>query len=104
MNRKTPLRSNTPLKRSQLRRQSAKQRRRQAEFSGMNAKLRAERGNKCEVCQSLPWIHKHHRRLRSQGGTDDYSNILLCCTSCHDAIHRNPAWAAEHGYIEMRKA
>lgn len=41
----------------------------------------------------------HHRRLRSQGGTDTPANLLLLHDRCHRGIHANPLWARRHGFI-----
>lgn len=43
--------------------------------------------------------HRHHRRLRSQGGTDDGANLLAVCFSCHEHIHRHPWWARSWGLL-----
>ena len=44
-------------------------------------------------------LHRHHRRLRSQGGTDEPSNIMLVTPQQHDWIHRNPAEAYAIGWL-----
>lgn len=44
-------------------------------------------------------LHRHHRKLRSQGGTDESSNIMLVTPLQHDWIHRNPAKAYELGWL-----
>ena len=41
----------------------------------------------------------HHRRLRSQGGSDDPGNLLWLCEPCHFQIHSHPRWARSHGLI-----
>ena len=43
--------------------------------------------------------HMHHRKLRSQGGKDEASNYLSCCSSCHGFIHARPAWSYERGLL-----
>lgn len=30
---------------------------------------------------------KHHKKLRSRGGTDSKKNTMLVCRSCHNKIH-----------------
>lgn len=47
-------------------------------------------------------VHRHHRRIRAQGGTDDAANTADLCGACHEHIHRNPAWAYEHGWLRRR--
>lgn len=48
--------------------------------------------------------HKHHRVLRSRGGSDDFGNLVHCCHACHAHIHANPAWATAHGFMSRRSA
>lgn len=43
--------------------------------------------------------HKHHRKRRSQGGTDDPSNILKVTPEIHDWIHANPQEAYDLGWL-----
>ena len=56
----------------------------------------------CEVraigCHSLS-AHAHHRKRRSQGGTDEPDNLLAVCASCHDRIHAFPEWAYANGWL-----
>lgn len=44
-------------------------------------------------------VHRHHRRMRSQGGSDDSSNIMLVTPQQHVWIHLNPAKAYEMGWL-----
>lgn len=48
--------------------------------------------------------HRHHKLRRSQGGTDDSTNTVDLCWSCHEFIHANPAWSYEQGYLMRRTA
>lgn len=48
--------------------------------------------------------HRHHRLRRSQGGTDDATNTLDVCRSCHDLIHARPSLAYAHGWLLRRSA
>lgn len=43
----------------------------------------------CEICSAARAVHIHHRKLRSQGGTNDFTNLLHICTSCHMRAHAN---------------
>ncbi len=59
----------------------------------------------CERCGGvLPesWA-VHHRRLRSQGGKDELSNLVALHHECHnlgtDSVHLNPKKAIETGFI-----
>lgn len=44
--------------------------------------------------------HRHHKVLRSRGGTDDRSNTADLCWACHGYIHANPRWAYGTGWIQ----
>jgi len=46
--------------------------------------------------------HRHHRLLRSQGGTDEQANTLDTCRACHDLIHARPSLAYAHGWLLHR--
>src|SRR5690625_3448099 len=46
--------------------------------------------------------HRHHRLMRSQGGSDDATNTLDVCSPCHRVIHDRPAWAARHGLLTLK--
>ena len=41
----------------------------------------------------------HHMLRRSHGGSDDASNLLWVCTSCHSHIHANPAVSYLRGWL-----
>ena len=47
---------------------------------------------RCERCGKWAHCHRHHLRLRSQGGTGDETAML--CPTCHEAVHRHsvPDW------------
>jgi hypothetical protein len=46
-------------------------------------------GGRCRVdgCRSSRGLELHHVIHRADGGTHDASNIVLCCSSCHQAHH-----------------
>ena len=51
-----------------------------------------------------PGTNRHHRKLRSQGGTDDPSNVIeaVCgsgTTGCHGWIHDHPATSYANGWL-----
>lgn len=53
---------------------------------------------RCELmipgqCDGLG-LTMHHRKLRSQGGSNETSNLIACCAGCHHYIHLKP----EHSY------
>ena len=35
-------------------------------------------------------VHRHHRKMRSQGGCGCDANIMRVCMNCHEAIHHSP--------------
>ena len=41
----------------------------------------------------------HHRKLRSQGGTNEASGGLAVCAPCHDHIHKNTGRAYKQGWL-----
>lgn len=43
--------------------------------------------------------HTHHRKLRSQGGSDEPENLLRVCLACHHQIHIFPARSYELGLL-----
>lgn len=59
----------------------------------------------CEACGY--WLRRaemqiHHRKLRSQGGTDDLSNLLAVHGACHTGprgIHMNPERSYDLGHL-----
>lgn len=40
--------------------------------------------NKCVVCKSSKGLSVDHIKNRSQGGTDEMSNLQTLCVRCHD--------------------
>jgi HNH endonuclease len=58
----------------------------------------------CEVCgQSVLHPNLHHRKLKSQGGKDEVSNLIAVHNYCHaissKSIHMNPKNSMLKGYI-----
>jgi hypothetical protein len=53
----------------------------------------------CEICTREQAAHTHHRKRRSQGGTDAPANLMRLCFGCHERVHREPAWAYDNGYL-----
>jgi 5-methylcytosine-specific restriction protein A len=77
------------MKRTPIRKFSQKQLKRQREI----AKL--EKPELCETCHKNRAMDWHHKIHRSQGGTDDRSNLLCVCRICHSGIHNGtfePQW------------
>lgn len=46
--------------------------------------------------------HNHHKRMRSQGGGDELSNLLTVCAPCHRYIHAHPAESYKNGWLLRR--
>lgn len=97
-----------PLKRrTRLRPRSEKRERYEAELDEKRMVLRQRSGNRCEAklvgCRGIPW-EPHHLVRRSQGGTNNETNLMAVCTSCHMHVHLNPQWAYENGYLLRRPA
>jgi 5-methylcytosine-specific restriction endonuclease McrA len=53
----------------------------------------------CVRCGRADWLHVHHRRMRSQGGKDTFSNLVTLCVRCHEWVHHHPALAAQGGLL-----
>ena len=83
-------------------RQAPRPKRDPAELKASKAVVRARSRGFCEVnalgCTGRA-IHAHHKRRRSQGGTDAPENLAHTCRSCHNFIHSNPAWSFERGWL-----
>ena len=59
-------------------------------FDNVKAYVRYRDGYKCQVCKGesgSDMLHVHHIVFRSQGGTDNPSNLITLCETCHKAIH-----------------
>ena len=52
----------------------------------------------CVVCGKQA-VHTHHRKLRSQGGGDEKTNLLRVCLDCHTWIHANPSESYARGLL-----
>lgn len=44
-------------------------------------------GWRCALCDSNQGIQVHHIKNRSQGGSNDFSNLITLCWRCHAAAH-----------------
>jgi 5-methylcytosine-specific restriction endonuclease McrA len=47
--------------------------------------------------------HVHHIKRRSQGGSDESSNLLAVCAHCHHMIHTNVSEASKKGHLFVIK-
>jgi hypothetical protein len=64
-------------------------------------------GGICEAhlpgCKRIATV-VHHRKRRSQGGTNDIANLMHLCAGpwgdgCHEKIHRNPMLSFTCGFL-----
>lgn len=53
----------------------------------------------CVVCGDVHNLHRHHRKRRSQGGGDDFVNVIDLCFVCHELVHAHVEQAYEHGLL-----
>jgi 5-methylcytosine-specific restriction endonuclease McrA len=44
-----------------------------------------ERGERCNADR---WLHVHHIKPVSQGGTNDLANLTVICSAHHDLVHQ----------------
>jgi 5-methylcytosine-specific restriction endonuclease McrA len=56
----------------------------------------------CEICRSVPLTEVHHRKRRSQGGTNDLANLLGLCEADHKRVHANPSVSYDKGWLLRR--
>lgn len=65
-------------------------------------KLRARSLGVCELCFAARATNWHHRKNRSQGGTNDLSNAMHLCgsgtTGCHGLVTEHPLDAYDNGW------
>lgn len=62
----------------------------------------ARSGYVCEACSAARAVLLHHRKLRSQGGLHEPSNLLHICNECHARIHAGGAESYERGLLVYR--
>ncbi len=94
----------TPLRRkTRLRQVSEKRAARIASYSDVSRGLRMRSKGACEARLSRDCVGRgeqvHHRKLRSQGGRDEWEQLLHVCANCHAAIHCDPALAYSLGLL-----
>lgn len=57
---------------------------------------------RADVCTGRAEV-RHHKLRRSQGGSDERTNTVDCCSRCHEWIHANPSKAYAWGWLEHRR-
>lgn len=99
----------TPLKRfTPLRRRSKKRERADFEYEKLRRQLLdkalvtrcAAHGFLLHHCSGPAVVH--HVLRRSQGGTNDPSNLIVVCNLHHKLIHDNPVAAVDAGFLRWR--
>lgn len=57
----------------------------------------------CQWClQPGGALDAHHRLRRSQGGKDEYDNLVSVHRKCHRQIHEHPQEARRRGFLVRR--
>jgi len=105
--RKTPLQRKAPMPRRPPGRKTPPKNRRTPDpgrefWQEQRAKLYDRSGGACERCGAdlnATGMEAHHRKLRSQGGGHDLTNLAALCPGCHLHCHRNPVEARMGGWI-----
>ena len=83
-------------RRSPIKPRSAKGEAYQQEYLEASHRVAERSGGLCEIraehpCTGAASLYPHHRKLRSQGGSNDPDrNLLDCCPRGHDWIHALP--------------
>lgn len=72
------------------------------ELKAMGPSVLARAEHRCEICRVNPVDHVHHKLRRGQGGTNELSNLLGLCHTCHALVHDNPAVSFEKGWLVRR--
>ena len=69
------------------------------ELDAVTPALLERAGYRCEICRYNRIEHRHHRLRRSQGGTNDLTNLLALCGVCHGYVHANPTESYRQGWL-----
>jgi hypothetical protein len=82
----------------------AKKREYDLELKAQEPALIKRAGGKCEAnttaCgKGFRMYHRHHRLMRSHGGTNDLDNLMWVCDGCHTYIHNHPKESYEKGWL-----
>lgn len=107
------LKRNQPIKRTAWRRKPSKAKRAYDRAFAMSTLLvRARSGGRCEYIhvkspddngfRRCTWNVSgppHHRKRRSQGGSNSRDNLLDLCPYHHDLVHANPLVSVARGYL-----
>ena len=100
----SPLRGE--LRRTRLKPVSDKKRRQMKAYAESVAVIVQRSGGHCEADTFSPYCsgvgtEAHHIVRRSQGGTDDPSNLAWICSFCHRRVHEYPDAARLRGLLKF---
>ncbi len=57
-------------------------------WAEISAEVKRRAKHRCEDCGAKPsYLHAHHIRSLSKGGTNDLSNLKAVCEECHRKYH-----------------
>lgn len=89
------------LRKTPIRRISAKRRKEQAELRKIIPALFERCGGQCEAVRCVARAEDpHHIKPRSQGVDNSPENIIMLCRFHHRFIHDHPSWARQHGLLK----
>jgi len=57
-------------------------------------------GNQCDKCGSWIYLHLHHIKPLSKGGSNKISNLKLLCEDCHSKTHGGKDFSGEFSSLE----
>ena len=91
------------MTRNGLRSMTTKRRARERQLANSRRVVLLRSGGQCEgrvadTCTGVG-IHAHHRRMRSQGGSNEPENLAWLCLPCHAHVHANPEQSYELGLL-----
>ncbi|MDR1628545.1 MAG: HNH endonuclease [Oscillospiraceae bacterium] len=50
----------------------------------------------CELCgqdgRLTPAVLVHHKKKLTDGGTNDFENLMALCIRCHEFVHKHDCW------------
>ena len=85
--KRTPLKRKTPLKRSRIKPISKKQAKKNRELNRVTQGITTEVCQRCLLPSDFRGLSVHHKKKRSQGGSNQLSNLVVLCGKCHSKEH-----------------
>lgn len=96
--RKIPMKRSKPLKRTPLNRVSPSKVPVYRQYTKLAKEFKLANPT-CQCCKSRQTKDVHHMKGRGKYLLDS-ETFLAVCRLCHDAIHANPRWARENGWLD----